>query len=457
MTINRRKTLQSFLFGAGYLGLRSLATGIPVAVLARGPRALAATPTLSNPQYFIISTSGLGDPINVNSPGTYATNLVSAGLVHNPDATQMPATAVTVGSTQTTAALPWASTAAGGQLPASALSQMSVWHIATETPVHPKEPDVLKLMDSTQANEMLPSLLSAQLAPALGTIQPQPISLGAISPSEALSFQGQTQPIIPPTALAATLTSQAGPLTNLQKLRDQTLSQIDDIYRNTATLAQRRYIDSLVISQGEVRNINQNLLSMLSNIGDNSVSSQIIAALALIQMNVSPVMTIHIPFGGDNHGDLNLATEATETVSAMQSIAQLWTSIPSSLQGKVSFFTLNVFGRTALASNMNGTGGLGGRNHNPNWQTSIFIGSGIKPGIIGGVQAPASNALTQDFQAMPIVSTSGAASASGDVQPTESLPSFGKTLLASIGVDSGTVNSLVTTGTTISGVLSSSS
>ena len=49
----------------------------------------------------------------------------------------------------------------------------------TNTPVHPKEPDVLKLMGATYAGEMLPSLLAKQLAPCLGTIQAQPISLGA--------------------------------------------------------------------------------------------------------------------------------------------------------------------------------------------------------------------------------------------------------------------------------------
>ena len=79
------------------------------------------------------------------------------------------------------------------------------------------------------------------------------------------------------------------------------------------------------------------------------MSSQIIAAIALIQMNVSPVITIHIPFGGDNHSDTGLANEAAQTTSGMASIAQLWTSIPAALQGKVTFFTLNVFGRTALA------------------------------------------------------------------------------------------------------------
>jgi PIN domain nuclease of toxin-antitoxin system len=41
-------------------------------------------------------------------------------------------------------------------------------HLMRNTPVHPKEPQVLELMGATQAGEMLPSLLSKQLAPCPG-------------------------------------------------------------------------------------------------------------------------------------------------------------------------------------------------------------------------------------------------------------------------------------------------
>ena len=41
MKINRRNLLSTALFGAGYLGLRSLATGIPTAILAKGKNAFA--------------------------------------------------------------------------------------------------------------------------------------------------------------------------------------------------------------------------------------------------------------------------------------------------------------------------------------------------------------------------------------------------------------------------------
>src|SRR5262249_40207625 len=178
----------------------------------------------------------------------------------------------------TLAAAPWAT------LPQNVLDRTSFWHLMTNTPVHPKEPDVLQLMGATNAGEMLPSILAKQLAPCLGTLQSQPISLGATSPAEGLTYGGAALPIIPALALKSTLTSAPGPLTNLQPLRDQTLNQLYDLYKNGATPAQRAYVDSLVNSQRQVRGINQDLLNALTSIKDNSASSQVLAAITLIQM-----------------------------------------------------------------------------------------------------------------------------------------------------------------------------
>src|SRR5262249_32383523 len=153
------------------------------------------------------------------------------------------------------------------------LDRTCFWHIMTNTPVHPKEPDVLKLGGATAPAEMLPSLLSSQLAACLGTVQAQPISLGAATPSEGLSYQGQSLPTIPPQALKATLTSSVDPY-KLQSLRDQTLAQLTTIYRNGATKAQSAYLDSLIGTQQEVRSINQDLLTAVASITGNTVADQ---------------------------------------------------------------------------------------------------------------------------------------------------------------------------------------
>jgi len=54
MNLNRRDALLSMLFGAGLVGLRSLATGVPAAILMNPRKALAADPApaaISKPQF----------------------------------------------------------------------------------------------------------------------------------------------------------------------------------------------------------------------------------------------------------------------------------------------------------------------------------------------------------------------------------------------------------------------
>jgi hypothetical protein len=437
MQVSRRSALLSTLFGAGYVGLRALATGLPASLLVNPRRALADTPAPACPtpdkaQYIILSTSGSGDPINANVPGTYDDPKIA-----HPLDPAMAATPLTLLGQQHTAAAPWAG------LPQGVLDRTVFWHLMTNTPIHPKEPEVLKLMGATPSGEMLPSLLARQLAPCLGTIQAQPVSVGASSPSEALTFGGTALPIVPALALKATLTSPAGPLTNLQPLRDQTLAQIYDLYKNGASPAQKAYIDSMVSSQQQVRGIRQDLLAALASIKDNSPASQLTAAITLIQMNVAPVIAIHIPFGGDNHRDVGLAAETKQTVDGVATIASLMAQLASAgLSDKVTFMSLNVFGRTIGPANTDG------RQHNGNHQVSITIGKPFKGGVIGAV-----GPVGTDYGALPIDSGSGAGTAGGDVKPVDTLAAFGMTMLQAVGADPTAITSPSSTGKVIGAAL----
>jgi hypothetical protein len=431
--LSRRDALRSSLFGAGYVGLRAIATGLPAAFLLNPRKALASPMCQAQkPQFVVMSTSYLGDPLNANVPGTY----LDPAIVHSPDPTMVP-TNLTLAGKSYQAAAPWAS------LPQNVLDRTCFWHLMTNTPIHPKEPEVMKLMNSTYAGEMLPSILAQQLAPCLGTIQSQPIDLGALSPSEALTYGGQALPIIPALALKATLTSATGPLTTLQPLRDQTMNDLYSLYKTGATKAQQAYIDSLVTSQTQVRSIQQNLLAQLDSIKDNSPASQILAAVSLIQMKVTPVIVIHIPFGGDNHSDAGFATEAKETVAGVGTIASLMSQLASAgLQDQVTFMSLNVFGRTIGPSNTKG------RQHNPNHQVSVTIGKPIHGGVIGGV-AP----VGTDYGALPVVSATGEGSANGDVPAANTLACFGQTMLAAVGVPQTVISSQITAGQVITPAL----
>src|SRR3954449_7551849 len=131
-------------------------------------------------------------------------------------------------------------------------------------------------------------------------------------------------------------------------------------------------------------------------------------------MNVTPVISVHIPFGGDNHRDVGLATETAQTVSGVATIAGLLQQLATAgLADKVSFVSLNVFGRTI------GPGNTDGRQHNENHQVSIAIGKPFRGGVIGGV-IPAG----KDFGAQNVDSKTGQASASGDITANETLASF---------------------------------
>jgi hypothetical protein len=448
--ISRRNALLSTLFGAGYVGLRALATGLPVSLLLDPRKALANPPAPTNPlaQFIIFQTSGNGDPINANAPGTFDDlngSAMTSGIAHSA-AASMAKTSLTLGSQSYNAALPWAQpyqSAPGVITPSlwqSVLNRTTFWHIATTTPVHPKEPDVLKLMDQTQADEML----------------------GASSPSEGLVYGGQAQPLIPPTALKATLTAPAGPLSSLQAIRDQTMNSLYDLYKTTgATPAQKAYVDALATTQTQARSISQTLLSQLDSIKDNSVASQITAALALIQMKVMPAATIHVPFGGDNHSDAALATESQQTSSlsaagtfsptaltGVPAIAALMSAIyAANLQDQVTFMSLNVFGRTLATSTGAGTG----RQHNPNHHVAVTIGKAFRPGVIGGVAPLTGN--NADYGAVAFDSKTGVGSSSGDITPATSLPSWGQTMMAAVGVDAGTIASSITAGSVITGAL----
>jgi hypothetical protein len=435
--ISRRDAVLSTLFGAGSVGLRALATGLPLPFLLNPRKALAdpSTSTCKAPdkaQYVILSTSGDGDSINTSAPGTYDDPLI----VHSPDPALAPKT-LTIRGQPHTAGTPWAT------LPQNVLDRTVFWHLMTGTPVHSLEPLVLKLMGATKSNEMLPSLLAKQLSSCLQTIQPQPISVGALTPSEALSYGGAALPVVPPLALKASLAHPKGPLTTLQPLRDTTLNQLYDVYRTGATSEQRRYLDSLVTSQGQVRNIEQSVLDALSAVKDNSADSQAIAAVTLIQMKLSPVVVIHIPFGGDNHRDVALAAETAQTISGVATIASLMQRLSSAgLQDKVTFMTLNVFGRTL------GPGNADGRAHNDNHQVSVTIGKPFRGGVVGGVEP-----VALDYGALPIDSKTGAGKVGGDIRASDTLAAFGQTMLAAVGGDPALVTSPNGTGSVVAAAL----
>ena len=263
-------------------------------------------------------------------------------------------------------------------------------------------------------------------------------------PPRGSSYDGAALPIIPALALKATLTNPAGPLANLQALRDQTLGQLYDLYKTGATPAQQTYIDSLVTSQTQVRSINQTLLDALTSIKDNTADSQMLAAVTLIQMKVTPVISMHIPFGGDNHRDIGLAAETAQTVAGVATIASLMAQLATAgLADAVTFATLNVFGRTL------GPGNTDGRQHNENHQVSVTIGKPFAGGVIGGV-----GPVGKDYGALAdrLEDGQGAPPAATSRRSRRCRRSAARCCRA-VGVDKATVDTEIIGGTVIGAAL----
>src|SRR6185436_11318268 len=140
---------------------------------------------------------------------------------------------------------------------------------------------------------------------------------------------------------------------------------------------------------------------------------QVVAAVSLIKMNVTPVVTIRLNFGGDNHTDPDLArSEAPQHESGVAAITALWTQLQAAgLSDKVTFAMYNVFGRT-LKKN-----GVTGRDHWGSQHATVLIGKPSKAGMVGGLEPKAS-----DYYCTPIDSASGRGIAGGgDIPFAETL------------------------------------
>jgi hypothetical protein len=432
----RRRAILDGLFGAGWLGLRALATGVPAAILANPRRALAEDAVgcydKAKAQYLILSTSGSGDPLNANVPGTYA----FPDIAHSPDPT-MAKTQFRLGGATVEAAAPWAS------LPQSVLDRTSFFHHTTLTNSHANQPKVMRLMGGTKRQEMLVSFFASQLAPCLGTVQHEPVVVGASGSGEFLSYQGRVLPALSPSALRDTLANPAGPLGTLQALRDKDLDRLNGVFKAHATNEQRQFLDRLAQTQSEARNISQALLENLAAITANDATNQVLAAVTLIKMNVTPVVSMHIPFGGDNHTDTDLAGEAKQTVAATGTIALLMQKLGElGLQDQVTFAAMNVFGRTLAKK------GTKGRDHLANHHATVMIGKGFRGSVIGGLTPKAG-----DYAALPIVSATGAGDASGDIPFEQTLGAMGKTLGTAIGISSARLDENIMTGKVVKAAL----
>jgi uncharacterized protein (DUF1501 family) len=434
MKTPRRTLLQTALFGAGLAGLRSVATGLPKSWLLGERVAYADSPT---PQYLILATSSNGDPLNANAPGSYVPGAENSPL---PD---LAAVDVTFGAGTYQAAKCW------GSLPDDLRARMAFFHHRTYTNAHPEHRKVMALQGAAKlatgnGSEMLPSLVASELAGALGTIQAEPIPIG----TELMTYQGRALGNIDPISLKGLFEEPDDLLTGLTNLRDQEIDAIYADLKANGTGMQKEFLDRYALGRDQVRKLGSDLANLLTRLpvdpaNKDSPIDQVIAAVALIKLKGAPVVTMHLPFGGDNHNDSDLSVEAQDTLDSMTTLTTLWTELTAAgLQDQVTFASLNVFGRT-LKRNVGG-----GRNHNQNHHVMTLFGKHVKGGVIGGVDV-----VDNDYGAVAIDSKTGKGGDGGDIDPLTSLESAGKTLAAALQLSADVIDKRIAAGKVVSGAI----
>ena len=450
--LTRRDAMLTALFGAGWVGLRAMATGLPVWFVADPRKATAqdlqcAIAARENLQYLIVSAASAGDPINCNCPGTYE----DPNAIH-PDQPAMAPMPIAFGAKMYTAAAPWA------VLSEAVRARTLFFHHVTQANNHGDQPKVMRLMGATSSGEMLVSAYAKHLGSCFGTVQAEPVAVGARgNASELVSYAGRSLPSISPTQLRQLLTGSSGGgfpgvptggmfgrpranvLVQLRSIRDKHLDRLNAMAKADATKVQQRFLDSLAASQTQVRQLAESLSDTLSAINNDDVQGQALAAAALISANVTPVVTVRIPFGGDNHSDSNLQKEVDDHtdvngrgagVAGVQAVMDALAMM--GLTDKVTFATLNVFGR-----NLNGISKVmsrGGRDHYGNHSVAVLIGKNIAPGVVGGVAPVSDRASNGALGASDIDSATGAGVSGGDIPRLETHVAMARTLGAALGI-----------------------
>lgn len=430
-------TRRAFTRRGTHLALISAATGVPLSFLTA--RRMAHAGGSENPTFTIVHTSSRGEPVNVNAPGSYV-----SGAENHPG-NPMAATPVSLGSQTVTGAAPWAA------LPQELRARLQFFHHASYTNAHTEYPNALSCFGAVKeqdgnGSESLPSAIAQENAPSLDTIQEEPVDLRR--GHRPVFFKTNPIPATPPSAIEELFGGSGSDLDALAELRDTHLDELHAALAADGTAAERRYLDRYALGRNQAKAMGDALGSLLSAIpkGDDGPVAQAIAAVAMMKLNLSPVILVHFGFGGDNHKDSDLAEEELESVAGIAAIGALWEElVAADMQDRATFATFDVFGRTLVRN------AGGGRDHQSNHHVMAMFGPRLRAGVVGGVEQVSNG--NRPFSARAIDSQTGEASDGGDVGLEDGLTAAAATLAAASGVASARIDARVAGGQVVEGAL----
>jgi hypothetical protein len=454
MDTTRRNALKTMLLGAGGLGLRGLLAGVPASLLAAAERAAAQSadtcdaaalpgldPSVHPPQRLILITGAGGDPLNANVPGTYDV----PGLYHATDAgfSESDHGHLTFGPRTWGCARPWEQLVTAYP---EIGNRICFFHHGTYTVAHGDHAKVNAYMGAIRRGEMLCSFLAKHVH----TCAPRPTTQAApvLLSQNLIRYTGAVLPVLDRGGLSAILQQPTGTQGALRTLRTGDHRRLRDVLARTATPSQQAALAAYLQAQDDARAVNQTLVGGLANpAGANEQQRRNTVAVALLEMNLSPVVVMEYDFGGDNHS--SMWEETTNTTQSVADLGDLFQKLRArGLQDDVTIVLQYVFGRTLGAQARSGNpSGLNGRDHNAGHHCTVIIGRGFTGSVIGGVVPTPGG----DFRADSISSGSGAQG--GDISYEAGLGSLAKTISAGMGLSRAVIEDQITVGKVVEGAL----
>jgi len=442
--LSRRNMLIQSAMSYGSLSLRSLVTGLPAAFIA----------SLSNPamaqnigaKYLVMAHTHEGDPVNANCPGSYPAidgdrNDPLSAIEHPGQEGFRTPTSFTLGSQTVKAADPWS------KMPADLRERFAFWHHPTGNSGHADMDTTLRINGAVKARnglgqDQIDSALAQETFESLQCVTRSPISLGGTGGTQ-IKFEGNNVPGIDPGELQRLFGSKIRDLELMVNMRDRFIDQTYREIKNNGTPAQKAFLDDYAISREAATNVGDNLAERLDGSSDPAN-----VTVALIQLNVSPLIALGMNFGRDNHKDGNLSVEVdTMSENGIPFLTKLWSELKrANLEDSVVYASLNVFGRNLIRN------GGGGRNHNGRHHVMMVYGPGVKGGVVGGMTPVRRGSRITDFQATPINSRTGGTE-NPDISYDEAFVSCGKTLAKAAGISEDRINTRFDGGQIIRGAL----
>ena len=450
--LTRRNALVAGALSYGSLSMRALLTGLPTAfLLGKSEDAWSAS---FDAKFLVLSHMSNGDPLNANAPGAYG-NPANANdprhQIEHPTVAELGNKAqgfanpvnFNLGNKEVRAAQCWA------ELPQALLDRSGFWHHGTFTNAHPDFSIVMGLNGALKGpggsgGDHFASFVAQENAENLGTLSKELIRVGG----SAINSNGIPAPRLSPASLKTIFSAKVAQFDRMVAMRDRFLDETYADIKSTGTPAQKKFLDRYATSRQEAQRLGDSLADLITDIDGNTPEDQAKMAAALIQLKVSPVITLGMPFGGDNHQDANLTNEVDDTLATMGALKTLWEKLNfAGIENDVVFASMNVFGRTLLrASN-------GGRDHNGSHHCLYTFGSSIKPGVIGGLETYQRRKDKIDFKAKRINSANGGTGNAADIPYEETLSAVGKTLAAAVGVADERINQRIDGGKIITAAL----